>query len=106
MVKVPQTVDEVEELAKLADHPQLDFWTDPGLNRKVYVMTTPNLKHSKILETLGFEIVASNIQELIQEEKKNKPMRKIKDGEMTWDDYYSYDQVTKTVEIWLRKFCI
>ena len=98
---VPQTPEEVEKLAQLLEHPQLDFWTDIGLNRAVYIMTTPELENSKFLSNLGSSLVVENVQTLINEEKASKPLRFNEDDtrSMTWDDYYSYDDVRNALHV-------
>ena len=88
----PKTVGETEELAKLRDHPQLDFWTEIGLKRPVNIMLTPMMKKSKIFKGFQTKTLIENVQDLIDNEKHNKPLVKSK-GVMTWDDYYPYNEV-------------
>ena len=88
---VPKTHSQLEYLAALQDDPQLDFWTDIGLNRTVYIMLTPDLAKSKNFGlALSPKVVIGNVQELINMEKSQKPMKR--SSKMTWDDYYSYEE--------------
>ena len=82
----------MEELAKFREHPQLDFWTEIALNRPVNIMLTPMMKKSKIFKGFQSKTLIENVQDLIDNEKLNKPLVKSK-ALMTWDDYYSYGEV-------------
>lgn len=93
----PKTVGEMEELAKLRDHPQLDFWTEIGLKRPVNIMLTPMMKKSKIFKGFQTKTLIENVQDLIDNEKHNKPLVKSK-GVMTWDDYYPYNEIQAWME--------
>ena len=74
----------------------MDFWTEIGLNRPVHIMITPMMKNSKILKGFRTEMITENVQDLINNEQLNKPSvenRKGQVAKMTWDDYYSYNEV-------------
>ena len=84
-------------LAQLSQDPHLDFWTEIGLNLPVHIMMTPFRKSQTLAKLrshgmVAFEMV-DNVQDLIDEERDSKPVRK-EPFKMTWDDYYTYDEVS------------
>ena len=86
-------------LVDMGDDPHLDFWTEPGLNRPVDIMMTPftrsNTEQKLKLKGMKVQTLIDNVETLIQAEREEaKP--KIASGEMTWDDYYTHDQVPPT----------
>lgn len=82
----------MENLAQLQNHPELDFWTDIGINRPVFIMLTPSMTKSSSLfrDFPNIQVIANDVQSLINEENFSAIK---KSGIMTWDDYYTYDQV-------------
>lgn len=89
---MPKTQAQLESLAVLQDDPQLDFWTDIGLNRTVYIMLAPDMaKTMKFDHALSPKVMIANVQDLIEVEKSQKPLQR--SSKMTWDDYYNYDEV-------------
>ena len=83
----------MQVLADLSSHPQLDFWTEIGPNRPVYIMLTPKaLKEDFLKQFNSVETVIENVQDLINKEKWAEPTQ-LKDNLMTWDEYYTFDQV-------------
>ena len=93
----PQNEGQMEALVQMRDNPHLDFWTEIGLNRPVDIMMTPYMKSSvpAQLESLGMKVstMIQDVESLIEEERKSKPELRGGVGQMTWDDYYSFDQV-------------
>ena len=96
MIRVyPENKDQIEFLDKLQNDPHLDFWTEIGINRPVDIMVTPfkksNLEQQLKIGGMKTMKMIENVEDLIQEERNAKPERKSR--QMTWDDYYSVDQV-------------
>ncbi len=89
----PKTQEEFDFLVKLGDHPKLDFWTEVGLNRQVQIMIPPLTTKADIFQDLKIETVISNVQDLIDEEKRGGQANFKSGNDLTWDDYYPYDQV-------------
>jgi len=93
----PETIEEMNILAKLREHPQLDFWTEIGLNRPVNIMLTPTMRKSKMFEGLKSKVIIENVQELIENEKLEKSLVKSRisgEAKITWDDYYNYNEIS------------
>ena len=91
----PQNEGQMEALVQMQDNPHLDFWTEIGLNRPVDIMITPFMKSIYgQLESHGMKVstMIQDVESLIEEERKSKPEPRGV-GQMTWDDYYSFDQV-------------
>ena len=91
----PQNEGQMEALVQMRDNPHLDFWTEIGLNRPVDIMITPFMKSIYgQLESHGMKVstMIQDVESLIEEERKSKPEPRGV-GQMTWDDYYSFDQV-------------
>ena len=98
MVRVyPENEAQMEALVQLQENPHLDFWTEIGLNRPVDIMMTPFMRSSVPvqLESHGMKvsIMIEDVETLIEEERKSKPESSRGERQMTWDDYYSFDQV-------------
>ena len=70
---IPKTIEDFEMLKTLEDHPNLDFWTEIGLNRPVDIMVVPHFRFDfvEILKNQGMEnsVMIPNVQYLIDQER-------------------------------------
>ena len=57
-------------------------------------MLTPMMKNSKIFKDFQSKVIIDNVQDLIDNEKSLSKERIFGGTKMTWDDYYSYDEVS------------
>ena len=105
MIRVyPKNEEDMKLLIDMGDDPHLDFWTEVGLNRPVDIMMTPFTKSSteNKLKMKGMKVekMIDNVETLIQAEREAKP--KSTSGQMTWDDYYTHDQVRAIFQLEIR----
>ena len=75
------------------------------MNRPVDIMMTPWQKSETFLKLQKHGMLPTNlidnVQDLINAEKKAKLLRK-KPFKMTWDDYYTYDEVQLLMKYFRR----
>ena len=96
---IPKTIEDFEMLKTLEDHPNLDFWTEIGLNRPVDIMVVPHFRFDfmEILKMQGIEnsLLIPNVQDLIDEERAagEEKMKNNDNHQMTWTDYYNISEV-------------
>lgn len=91
-------------MIQLSNNEHLDFWTEIGMNRPVDIMITPHVRLQMVdhfKAELGMDVTTKipDVQDLIDQETREKPLRAVGVGReqfnMTWHDYYSYDEVCK-----------
>jgi len=96
---VPRTKEQVEYLVNLPeDH--LDYWTEPGLNRNVDIMTTPdylpNLVEDLEAAGLSFTQMGEDVQRMIEFERRSvEDLRMKQDTNFSIYNYNEYPQIVE-----------